>query len=300
MWAMRGLTAAEITHQTKLPRSTVKYHLKRFKETGSWARREYPIRVKTLTPFADCIRKHLKLHPHASATELHELLATKFQLMVSVRTVQRYLKTAIREQKSRDENSEEDSDTSVTEELSIASGADHNGSPKVRSRERLRFAPLSGSLRNEESSSVERADRPSSPPQSLQPSLAPTANSHNQTQLMNHSGLSSVPCNLISPYPMMLPSWQEPQNSANLPPFAGFSPLAVQASLPALSLGFYPMYHQFSPAVSIDAASSPYSTTQFSALAQARAPTPSSATPPSSAKLDPSLEALVNAALVSE
>ena len=299
MWAMRGLTAAEITHQTKLPRSTVKYHLKRFKETGSWSRREYPIRVKTLTPFADCIRKHLKLHPHASATELHELLATKFQLMVSVRTVQRYLKTAIREQKSRDENSEEDSDTSATEELSIASGTDQTASPKPRSRERLRSVPISTPVRNEGASNVEKSEPPP-PPQSLQPSVASSPASTSQTPLMNASNLPSMPCSLISPYPMMLPSWQEPQNSPNMPSFSGFSPLTMQASLPALSLGFYPMYHQFAPAVSLDNSGSPYSTTQFSALAQSRAPTPSSATPPSSAKLDPSLEALVNAALVSE
>lgn len=299
MWAMRGLTAAEITHQTKLPRSTVKYHLKRFKETGSWARREYPVRVKTLTPFADCIRKHLKLHPHASATELHELLATKFQLMVSVRTVQRYLKTAIREQKSRDENSEEDSDTSATEELSIASGTDHMGSPKVRPRERLRFAPASVPGRSEASGNTEKAEC-SSLTQSLQPSVGPTAHSVPQNPLAGHSTLPGMPCNLLSPYPMLLPSWQEPQTSPNMAAFPGFPPMTVQSSIPALRLGFYNMYHQYAPAVSLEASAASYSTTQFSALAQSLAPTPSAATPPSSAQLDPSLEALVNAALVSE
>lgn len=296
MWAMRGLTAAEITHQTKLPRSTVKYHLKRFKETGSWARREYPVRVKTLTPFSDCIRKHLKLHPHASATELHELLATKFQLMVSVRTVQRYLKTAIREQKARDENSEEDSDTSVTEEISVASGND-TPSPKVRTRERVRSAPHTAYSSRTEATTppvVARDEPPHSPALPLHASAALSASSQTPA-------LPQVPCNLLTPYPVLLPAWQESQATSSAPPFPAFPLGSVPPSLPSIPLGFYPMYHQFSPALTGDATTFPYPATQFPAVPPLPQTPQQRPTPPApSAKLDPSLEALVNAALVSE
>jgi transposase len=299
LWAMRGLTAAEITHQTKLPRSTVKYHLKRFKETGSWARREYPIRVKTLTPFADCIKKHLKLHPHASATELHELLANKYQLMVSVRTVQRYLKTAGREQKQREDLEAEDSDSSTTEELSVASGSDRSSSPKLKRIERHHGMRLNVSSSSESvmvSGKVATNIPAAIPnhsfggPASLHPHFL--ASSHGALMAPPH--LLPIPYGLMPPYNMMAPhsslGWQDIPHSPTLPSNFHLMP-------PSLPLHFMPMYPQL-PLPSEPALASP-STPAF--VSAPTTPAPSS-TPVTNLpiKPEPGLEALLNAALVSE
>jgi len=308
MWAMRGLTAAEITHQTKLPRSTVKYHLKRFKETGSWSRREYPMRVKTLTPFAECIRKHLKLHPHASATELHELLSTKYQLMVSVRTVQRFLKSAGREPRPRDDNLDEDSDTSTTEELSAGSPPDHAlAGPSERSS-----SPRSSSPTTIEShTQIERRGSATSVVHSNSP-LVPSALGHPLRapgplpSMSVTPPLFSIPFTFTPPYAAVMPhtmAWQECRSlpsasTANLSAY----PL-LPSSLPSFPLGYYPMYTSFGAPVSPDTTIRTQTTAPLPSAptrhSQTVAPN-AAASPTSPSPSEPRLQALVNAALISE
>lgn len=304
MWAMRGLTAAEITHQTKLPRSTVKYHLKRFKETGSWSRREYPVRVKTLTPFADCIRKHLKLHPHASATELHELLATKYQLMVSVRTVQRYLKSAGREQKRREDSSEaDDSDTSTTEELSVASGSDRSLSPKLRTSERTSSVRISTTSAQE---TTLNAHKPPSNIAAAVPTFVlgpPALNGpfipSTPTSLQSPPSVLPLPFSFVSPFGLVSPSsglsWPDGQNTSSAISLPHGFPL-LPSSLP---LGFLPFYPPFNSPLPSDCSPTTPSTPAFIAPTASPA-SPSTPVTPASTKSEPGLEALLNAALVNE